>query len=111
MPETADDPYYLFLLLPEADGVPYDIYRTVRANMLEASCLILKLKFPEALDIIGLATETGAEPRNGRSEDLLYFDARAWNAEMKALAEERQTVLKLQFSQFAPLSVSEYPSN
>lgn len=109
LPETPKDPYYLFLLLPENENVSHEVYRTVRRNLLEASCLILKLKYPRALDIIGLATETGKEPNNGRSEDLLYFDARNWSPDMQSLAEQRQKDLNLQFPKFQPFAVNEYP--
>ena len=41
-------------------------------------CLVTKLIYPAALDIVGVATETGIEAH--RSEDLVYYDARTWDA-------------------------------
>jgi hypothetical protein len=79
------DPYYIFLLLPKPDNVSEDEYREKRSAVLEAYCLVVKHKFPNAEDIIGFATESGR--REYGSEDLLYFDARQWNEEDQKLAE------------------------
>jgi hypothetical protein len=56
--------------------------------MLQALCLITRLKFPEAEDIVAVATETEPAPR--RSEDLAYFDARIWTEEHEAEARRIQ---------------------
>lgn len=69
-------PYYIFLVLPRPEGVSYSEYREGRRVLLEAYVRVTKLQFPEAKDIIGLATEAG--PVNDRSEDAMYFDARVW---------------------------------
>jgi len=76
-PSNPGDPYYVFLLLPNADFESYEKYREVRLAMLEAYCRVVKFKFPDATDILGIATETG----NGveRSEDALYIDGRHWD--------------------------------
>jgi uncharacterized protein YecA (UPF0149 family) len=50
---------------------------------------VTKLVFPDALDIIGFATETGVET-DPRSEDSLYLDARNWNEESEAHARALQ---------------------
>jgi preprotein translocase subunit SecA len=54
-----------------------------------ALCYITKLVCPDALDIVGLATETGinTEPR---SEDALNLDTRYWTEEMEAQARAAQ---------------------
>ena len=46
--------------------------------------MVTRLIFPDALDIIGLATESGTDIY--RSEDAIYMDTRAWTGEMEAEA-------------------------
>ena len=86
LPSKPGDPYYFFLLLPRIEGVPYPEYREVRRNLLETYCMVTKLQFPEAKDIIGIATETGLE--EDRSEDAVYYDASEWTEEEQAEARE-----------------------
>ncbi len=78
VPSFPEDPYYIFLVLPRHPQVSDEEYREVRENLLAAYCTVLKLKFSDAEDIVGLATESGFSPEN-RSEDLLYYDARDWS--------------------------------
>ena len=42
--------------------------------------------FPEALDLVGVATEPGEA--TARSQDVIYIDARDWTPEMQAQAED-----------------------
>ena len=81
---------YVFLLFPLHLKVSYEDYRLVRARFLQGTCLVAKLKFPDAEHIVGIATESGFH-NDGRSEDALYLDARKWTAEMQAEAQEFQT--------------------
>ena len=60
-------------------------YRAIRRQRLIDYCCVAKVKFPEALDIVGIATEGGHVDR--RSEDLFYLDARNWSAKDQANAE------------------------
>ena len=48
----------------------------------------MKLLFPEALDIIGIATESG--DATARSQDVIYLDARNWTGDMQMQAETLQ---------------------
>ena len=91
-PVDKGDPHYLFLLLPTHHARTDDEYRTVRRNFLESCCAVAKLEYPEAKDIVGIATESGINS-SGRSEDAIYFDARGWNAEMESKARELQEKL------------------
>ena len=93
LPSNPGDPHYAFLLMPRFHGVTDARYREVRYRMLEALCMVVKLKFPDAQDIVGIATET--EPAITRSEDLMYFDARIWTAETAIEAQHMQTELGL----------------
>jgi len=52
----------------------------------------VKLRFPEAEDIIGIASEAGLE-HVGRSEDGLYFNARFWDDCDDRIAKECQQKL------------------
>jgi hypothetical protein len=94
LPSASGEPYYCFLLMLRPDGVPSDRYRLIRGEHLDALCRVTKLMYPDALDIVGLATETGYDNRT-RSEDAMYLDARAWNADDEAHARELQAELNI----------------
>jgi hypothetical protein len=85
LPSDPSDPYFVLLLLPHLNNVPYEQYRKVRREFLFACCSVAKLKFPNALDIVGIATETGRGEEG--SEDLVLFDSRTWTAEQQKDAE------------------------
>jgi len=85
-PTKMGDPFYVFLTLKPPTDKPYEEYRTVRKNLLQTTCEIVRYKFPEARDIVGIATEpSGIE---GSSEDLIYLDGSQWTAELDANAKE-----------------------
>ena len=86
-PSRPCDPYYLLMVMRHLDGVPYERYRQTRRHFLEAYLQVLKVIYPDAKDIIGIATGL---PGNENSEDLLYLDARYWTAEAQSEAEELQ---------------------
>ncbi len=81
-PSHAGDPHYVFVLVPRRPGESDEAHRERRRKILEAYCLVTKVRFPDAQDIVGLATQSGID-KPGRSEDLLYFDARAWSPELE----------------------------
>jgi len=91
-PLRASDPYYVFLLLPAIYAKTYDEYRDIRRRLLEDCCLVTKLVYPDAKDIIGIATETDPQLVN-RSEDSLYIDAREWDAQMESETKKIQMEL------------------
>jgi len=105
------DPYYIFLLfpIPNEPSVTYEKYREVRRAVLEACCKIVRLKYPEAKDIVGIATESGLN-NDGRSEDAIYFDAHIWNADMEKEATELQAKLGILNSPIRRnIHITEYP--
>ena len=53
----------------------------------------MKLVYPNALDIVGFATESG-RGEDG-TEDAIYYDARLWNDKDEAEARELQRTLKI----------------
>jgi len=85
LPLRPNDPHYVFLLMPKQSNVSETEYRKMRRVMLQSYCMVTKYKFPEAVDIVGLATESGR--REYGSEDLLYLDARDWTEEDQAVAQ------------------------
>jgi hypothetical protein len=89
VPSTPGDPYYAFLCLPLKASVDMDDYRQRRAALTMAYCKVVKLKFPDARWIIGLATESGLK-NGGRSNDLLLLDASEWGDDDEAEAIEIQ---------------------
>lgn len=93
-PSRAGDPHYCFLVLPPATSYSYEKYREARRKLLEMCCYVTKLVAPDALDVIGLATENDVD-RSNRSEDALYLDMRAWSTEMQAQARAWQKEFNL----------------
>jgi hypothetical protein len=93
-PEGREGTYFCFLLLPRYASIPEKVYRQKRGEHLEALLRIAKVVFPAALDIVGIATESGHDFKN-RSEDLMYLDARGWTPEEQEHATELQQQLKV----------------
>jgi hypothetical protein len=108
LPSRPGDPYYVFMLLPHLDGVQYEEYREVRRHLLSEYCRVVKLKYPKAQDIVGIATETGTNEY--RSEDAVYYDARSFSeqdrVEAQSLMEDLGLFAKVEF--FAGVE-QEYP--
>ena len=90
-PSRPGDPYFVLLLLPQLGGRSNAEYRYVRRKYLEACCRVVKLCNPDALDIVGFASETSATI--GRSEDAIYFDGRLWTEEIANASREEQETL------------------
>lgn len=108
-PSRLGDPYYLFLLLPRYPSVEEKDYRRVRSQLLREYCLVVKLHFPDAQHIIGIATE----PLDGnecRSEDFVHLDATEWNEDLdrQARASKRDLGIFTDVKTFAGLE-QEYP--
>ena len=112
LPSFPGDPHYLFLLLPRLPGMSDEKYRETRRNLLESYLVILKLHFPKAVNIIGLATETKFS--HGESEDFLVIDASAWtekdNEEAKKVEMEMKQNGLLATRTMFEGAVEEYPS-
>lgn len=72
---------YFFLILSTRNFKSDENYRKARRKMLEDHAFIYKYVNPEALHIIGLATEV--ENYRGRSKDLIYLDCSNWNGDMQ----------------------------
>jgi hypothetical protein len=92
-PSDEGDPFYVFMAMPEYEDMihvaSYEDYRKLRREMLNAYCLVTKVEFPHAKDIVGIATEAGLFTP-AKSEDLLYLDVRAWTEKDQANAVQLQ---------------------
>ena len=101
-PMRSGDPYWVLLLFPFAENmnigrkVSYEHYRNVRRVFLNACLCVVKLENPNALDIVGFATES-ARGMHG-SEDAAYLDARDWSEsqqqEARVLQRKMEILLK-----------------
>jgi SEC-C motif len=108
LPSRPGDPFYVFLLLPVPTDRPYEEYREVRGGLLRVYCQIVKSRYPEAQDIVGIATEPGFD--DIRSEDAVYLDARSWSDEDQREAKRLQDELQILVSIVeGRSSVKEYP--
>lgn len=94
LPSSPGDPHYVFLTLKPRKDRTYEENRTVRGNLLEACCMVTRLKFPDAIDIVGIATEPWSH-EGGRSEDFIYMDGTKWSEELQTEAIDLQTNLNL----------------
>lgn len=109
LPSRPGDPYYVFVLFPQWAERSYEDYRQVRANLLAAYCRVVKVRFPEAEDVIGIATEPGTG--SVRSEDAAYVDARAWTEEdeREARKEQKELNILVNTSEARTFTEKEYP--
>jgi hypothetical protein len=92
-PSKPGDPYYVILLLRKPNFISYEEYREARVLLLEAYCRTVRLRFPDALDVIGIATELGRGV--GGSEDAVYFDGRLFTEEERSRTEEDAAALHI----------------
>ena len=108
-PSSQGDPYYALLSLQRLPDASMEDYREVRLGLLRAYCMVLKLRFPEAKDIVGIAVDAANTAEYG-SEDLMYIDGREWTAAAEEEAKKLQKEFNL-LTQTRRLSstVYEYP--
>src|SRR5207245_2618911 len=52
-PSGLGDPYFVFLILPHPEEMPYEVYRERRRELLEAYITCTKALYPQALNIVG----------------------------------------------------------
>lgn len=79
---------YQFVICRKEENEPYVTYRQRRLALLAAYCHVAKVRRPELLDIVGIATEpVYAEER---SEDLIYLNLRDWTLEDERSTRELQ---------------------
>jgi len=99
--------YYVLMVFPHRSYSEED-YRVVRRNHLIDYCMVVKLKFPEAEHVVGIATDAGVDEY--RSEDLVYLDVTDWSDDQRMEAERIKTEFNILNSvRFAGGRVQEYP--
>ncbi len=92
IPTKPGMPFYVFVAYPRSSELTEDEYREIRAEHLKICCILVRSLYPQAKDVVGLATESDSD-LSQRSEDAVYFDGRLWDAEMQQNAEEVQREL------------------
>jgi len=104
------DPYFVFLIFSFQQSLSYKENRRVRRSVLEACCRVVKLRYPDAIDIVGIATETGRMKKKEGSEDACCLDARIWTEENESKAKELQSKFGiLKNPEKKKIEVFEYP--
>ncbi len=94
LPSRLGEPHYLFLLLPRPSAIAEDDYRTARTTLLRELLMVVKLQYPDAQHVIGIATET-LDGKDYRSEDFLHLDATEWSERLNEEARKSQRELGL----------------
>jgi hypothetical protein len=109
-PSRPGDPWFVFVLFPYDHAASHEENREARGAYLEACMMAVKVRWPDAQHIVGIATEAGLETRP-RSEDAAYFDCTDWCSDMQT----RAVALRDEFELFVSPnlkyeSVKEYPT-
>jgi hypothetical protein len=113
-PLRPGDPFWVLLLFPFAHNLganinpSYEKYREVRQTFLNSCLRVVKAMRPDAVDIVGFATESGRQSLG--SEDAAYLDARLWSQSEQEEAERLQRNLGILVKpNMIATRVSEYP--
>ncbi len=89
LPSVKGDPFYVFLLLNRFE-TDYQEYKERRRDVLMKYMSVVKVRHPEALDVVGVGLDYPENVMSEFSEDLFYLDARKWTDEDHRHAEEIQ---------------------
>lgn len=102
---------YVFLTVPRVATLDYQDYRAARVELLLTYCNGLKLKFPDTLEVVGIASEPLVEKAS--SQDFLFvsLDQPLIPEEERALREACDEVGIFQDSTMVakPFQAFEYP--
>ncbi len=88
-PLESESPYYIFLTVTRVEGRTYNQYRLARRNIMHSYSLALKLKYPDAKEVVVFATEPNGSI--GSSADLIYCDVSELTPEQEREAKRVQT--------------------
>ena len=87
----------------------YEHDRKVRREFVNCCLPRRELKWPDALDVVGFATESARNAHG--SEDAAYLDARDWSAAAQAEAARLQRDLEILVKpNMLETHVAEYPT-
>jgi hypothetical protein len=103
------DTWYVFLALEPQEADANEEYRRKRRALLESYCLVARYRYPAAPAWVGLAMEPRLA-RASRSEDVLAFEASAWDAESQKRARELHEAGLLRDVRQSAYTASEYPA-
>lgn len=90
LPSMPGDPYYFFLRLRRSENMSYEEYRRHRLIYIRDTARVVRWRWPDAVDVIGIAREGDDNPQ-GRAHDAIYADFRRWTAADEVLAREFQS--------------------
>ena len=86
-PSLPSEPHYVLLLVsPTKSPMSYDEYQDMRRWMLGEICRAVRYQFPNATDIIGIATDLNES--GGSSELVVYYDGRNFTEQDAIAARE-----------------------
>lgn len=101
--------YYVLMTLSKGSSQSEEEYRAFRGEYLYVCCLVVRLVYPDAKDIVGFATE----PRYNSiesSEDAIYFDGSDWNKKLEKTTKRLQKDLNILINpKQTVVSDSEFP--
>jgi hypothetical protein len=86
-PSLPSEPHYVLLLVsPTKSPMSYDEYQDMRRWMLGEICRAVRYQFPNATDIIGIASDLRVS--GGSSEVVAYYDGRTFTEQDAIAARE-----------------------
>jgi hypothetical protein len=88
-----EDTHYVFVAFPWLPEKTEEENRSLRSEYLYACCLVVRLLYPNAKDIVGFSTESGRGEIG--SEDSLYLDGRHWDEKLENEARKLREELKI----------------
>jgi hypothetical protein len=101
--------HYVWVTLAQRAGKSYEEYRELRRGILEAYVLVTRLLNPDAISVLGIATEPGLRTKP-RSEDALLIESSNWTPELEAVAKRwHEEVGLLRTVRRSEVRASEYP--
>jgi hypothetical protein len=101
-------PHYVWVALARTDA-SYDEYRDLRRRILEAYVLVTRLLNPDAISVVGIATEPGFDT-TPRSEDALLIESAHWTPELETVAKRWHEEFGLMRTvRRSEVNTSEYP--
>lgn len=111
LPMIRNNTYFVLVLYPQEIFSNYEEYRTERRIFIQSACLVVMKDFPDAMHVVGIATETGIMTTS-RTEDLMYINRADWNDERVKLAKKAQKEFDiLTHADEIPISIPEYPES
>ena len=100
---------YVFLTAPKPIDVTYEQYREMRSGALFAYCHGVKLKFPDVVEAVGIASEPMTEAMS--SQDFMYVELSADMFDDDATPKWHEAMAELDILQSPPVSLNKFRSH